>query len=255
MPYELINLEKENNIAKIIFDNGPLNILNITMMKEINNALLELKNVKSIKALIFDHKGKAFSAGVDIGDHMGEKASIMLKEFHQLCKLIISFESPTIAITRGAALGGGCEVAIACDIILASEKAKFGQPEIKVGVFPPVAAILFPKLITYSKAFELLIFGEAILAQEAKNIGLINQVFPIDTFDEELTKYLNNLTNLSTVVLKHTKKAILMNLKDEFSDKIDSLEKYYLEKLMSTYDANEGLNAFMEKRAPVWKNE
>ncbi|OLS23839.1 MAG: Cyclohexa-1,5-dienecarbonyl-CoA hydratase [Candidatus Heimdallarchaeota archaeon LC_3] len=255
MSYELIHLEKDSNIAKIIFDNGPLNILNIPMMKEINKALTELKSDNSLKALILDHKGKAFSAGVDVGDHMGEKTSIMLKEFHQLCKSIISFESPTIAITRGAALGGGCEIAIACDMILASNKAKFGQPEIKVGVFPPVASILFPKLLPIKKAFELIILGEPISAEEAKNLGLINHVFPIEDFEENIENFLNNIKKLSSVVLKHTKKAILMNLKDDFSNEIDDLEKYYLEKLMATYDANEGLNAFMEKRTPVWKNE
>ena len=254
MSYKFIHIVKENSIAKIIFDNGPLNILNISMMKEINEALLKLKNDKSIKVLIFDHKGKAFSAGVDISDHMGEKASIMLKEFHKVCKSIISFEAPTIAMTRGSALGGGCEIAIACDLIVASDKSKFGQPEIKVGVFPPVAAILFPKLINYHKAFELLVLGETIQAQEAKNIGLVNQIFPIDTFDEDSSKYLDKLMNLSNIVLRHTKKAIKMNLNNEFSDSIDTLEKYYLEKLMTTHDANEGLNAFMEKRTPEWKN-
>ncbi|MFX0014803.1 MAG: enoyl-CoA hydratase/isomerase family protein [Promethearchaeota archaeon] len=251
---DLIQVEKSNNIGKITFNNGDWNILNIAMMKQINEALEGFVNDQSLKAVVIDHTGRSFSAGVDVGEHMGDLAPKMLKEFHTMFKKLNRLNCPTIASVKGAALGGGCEVAIFCDIVLASEKAKFGQPEIKVGVFPPVSVIIFPFLTGSKKAYELLLQGETISANEAHSLGLVNHVFPVEAYEYEFNQFLERFSKLSTVVLHHTKKAIRLGMADKFDSQIDKVEQYYLNELMKTYDANEGLQAFVEKRSPKWEN-
>jgi cyclohexa-1,5-dienecarbonyl-CoA hydratase len=180
----------------------------------------------------------------------------MIDVFHAIFTNMSRIEAPTVALVKGAALGGGCEVAIFADIILASEKAKFGQPEIKVGVFAPVAAAVFPRLLAPKKAMELLLSGDTIRAAEARELGLVNQVFPLEEFDAEADKFLKEkLASNSAVVLKLTKRAALEGAAHNYGEAIKSIEGIYLDELMKTRDANEGLTAFLEKREPVWKDE
>ena len=254
MTNDLIIVEKINDIGKIIFNNGSLNILTIEMMQQINKALDDFLDDESLKAVIFEHYGKAFSAGVDIGDHMGDKASKMIKEFHGIFRRLIKLKCPTIASVKGAALGGGCEIAIFCDMVISSDKAKFGQPEIKVGVFPPIAILAFPEIIGNKKAFELIMLGETIDAKEAYRLGISNQIFPIETYDQEFIKFIESFNGLSSIVLQYTNKAFKKALGIDFEAKIDDIEEFYLKELMSTHDANEGLQAFLEKRSPNWQN-
>jgi len=251
---DLIIVEKTNNIGKIIFNNGPLNILTIQMMEQINEALEGFLEDESIKAVIFDHNGKAFSAGVDIGDHIGDKAPKMIKEFHGIFRRLNRLRCPTIASIKGAALGGGCEIAIFCDIVLTSDKAKFGQPEIKVGVFPPIAVLAFPQIIGNKKAFELITLGEIIDAKEAHRLGISNNIFPIESYEQEFTKFIKSFDNISTIIMQYTKKVFNKALGFDFNNKLDEIEEFYLKELMSTHDANEGLKAFLEKRSPNWQN-
>ncbi len=254
MNNKLIIIEKEGNIGKIIFNNGSLNILNIAMMEQINEALDEFLNDDTLKVVVLSHNGKSFSAGVDVGEHMGETAKKMIEVFHGMFKRLNRMKIPTVACTKGAALGGGCEVAAFCDIILASEKSKFGNPEIKVGVFPPVSAVIFPFILGEKKAFELILQGEVINAIESHRIGLVNHVFPLETYDQEVSAFIDRFTKLSKVVLQYTKKAVKMSIDSDFDKKLDEVEDLYLNQLMKTHDANEGLQAFIEKRAPKWEN-
>ncbi|MFX0031449.1 MAG: enoyl-CoA hydratase/isomerase family protein [Candidatus Hodarchaeota archaeon] len=251
---DLIVVEKTNHIGKIIFNNGPLNILTIPMMEQINKALEGFIGDQSLKILIFDHNGKAFSAGVDISDHIGDKAPKMIKEFHGIFRKLNKIKCPTIASIKGAALGGGCEIALFCDIVLTSDKAKFGQPEVKVGVFPPIAILAFPHIIRNKKAFELIILGEIIDANEAHRLGISNQIFPHESYEQEFKNYIGSFDTLSSIVLQHTKNAFNKALNFDFEKKLDEIEQFYLKELMSTHDANEGLQAFLEKRAPNWQN-
>jgi cyclohexa-1,5-dienecarbonyl-CoA hydratase len=254
LSYDLIIVEKVKNLGKIIFNNGPLNILTIDMMEQINNALEGFLKDESLKAVIFDHNGKAFSAGVDIGDHIGAKAPKMIKEFHGIFRKLNKLKCPTIASIKGAALGGGCEIAIFCDIVLTSDKAKFGQPEIKVGVLPPIAVLTFPQIIGNKKAFELIILGETINATKALKLGISNHVFPIESYEQKFTKFIESFNDLSTIILQYTKKAFNKALEFDFEAKLDEIEEFYLKEIMSTHDANEGLQAFLEKRSPNWQN-
>jgi cyclohexa-1,5-dienecarbonyl-CoA hydratase len=254
MSNELILVEKQNYIGKITFNNGPLNILNIAMMEQINEALDNFLEDNSLKVVVFDHNGKSFSAGVDVGEHMGDTAKKMIEVFHGMFKRLNRMKIPTVACVKGAALGGGCEVAAFCDIVLASEKAKFGNPEIKVGVFPPVSAVIFPFILGEKKAYELILQGEIINVIEANKIGLVNHVFPLESYEQEVSTFIERFTKLSGTVLQYSKKAVKMVIDSNFDTKLDEVEAIYLNELMKTHDANEGLQAFVEKRAPKWEN-
>jgi cyclohexa-1,5-dienecarbonyl-CoA hydratase len=225
------------------------------MMKEINDALTEFAKEPSLKIVVITGSGKAFSAGVDVSEHTKELVNEMITVFHEIFHKLNEISVPTIAVVNGAALGGGCEVAIFCDIVLASEKAKFGQPEIKVGVLPPIAAIMLPRLTDQKKALELILTGDTIRAEEAKAIGLVNQILPVEGFEEKKNEFITKFTNLSGAVLKLTKKSMYQTIGLNYKEAIKNVEDLYLNELMNTDDANEGLQAFLEKRQPVWKNK
>jgi cyclohexa-1,5-dienecarbonyl-CoA hydratase len=252
--YEHIRLEHQGGMATIVFDKPPLNVLDIAMMREINSALSELETDPGLKALVIRAEGKAFSAGVDISDHTADKVEEMIRVFHEIFHHMFRIHAPIVSVVDGAALGGGCEVVLFADIVLASERSKFGQPEIQVGVFPPVAAIALPYLTGRQKALELVLTGAVIKADEAHRIGIVNQVFPVEGFDEAAEGYLAQLAGLSASVLQLTKRAMVESMGKPFTDAMRVVEELYLGELMATEDANEGLAAFMEKRKPEWKD-
>ena len=247
--YKHITVEQVEKTTYITLHRGDLNILNIEMMEEINSALEFLEGGRHLRALVFKATGKAFSAGVDVAEHTAEMVEKMIHTFHKIFRLLDQIECPTVALVHGAALGGGCELACFCDMVLASDRAKFGQPEIKVGVFPPVAAAAFPAYGYLKSIYELLFLGELITAEQAKEIELVNQVYPRDDFDNLCTDFLKRLTSNSAAILRLTKKSIKAGIGKPFPEALDIAEKTYLEEMMSTKDAHEGLAAFLEKRA------
>lgn len=246
-----ISVENANGVTRVTMSKPPLNVLDIAMMEELNAALKPLKSDEATKVVVLAAAGKAFSAGVDIADHTPERVESMIDTFHAIFRTLWSLDQPVVAAVQGAALGGGCELAIACDFIVASEKAKFGQPEIKVGVFAPIATLVLPRLIGRMKANELLLTGDPIDAREAERIGLVNQVAPVESFDAAVQSFVSRLTLLSGAVLRHAKRAIALGVEGGLTE----IERYYLNELMQAEDALEGLNAFMEKRPPVWKEK
>jgi cyclohexa-1,5-dienecarbonyl-CoA hydratase len=252
--YQFIKTVEHNEVATLVLNRPPLNVMNIAMMQEINAGLEMLRANPRTKVLIIKAEGKAFSAGVDIADHTADKVDGMMKEFHRTFELLHSFKIPSIAVIDGAALGGGCELAIYCDLVIASERAKFGQPEIKVGVFPPIAAAMFPRLVGRNRTLELLMGGETISATEAERIGLINRVFPVEGFEKHVDAFLSKFTAQSKIILELTKRAVDTGLYRPCMEAITRAEDLYMNEMMKTEDANEGLQAFMEKRQPVWKN-
>ena len=221
-----------------------------------NEAILSLKGNTDVKVLVLNSMGdKAFSAGVDIADHTEDKAEQMLDTFHAIFRNLQNIDAVTVAACKGLTLGGGCEVAIFCDLIFAADNLKIGQPEIKLSVFPPIALLILPRLIGLKHAAELLFTGKIITAEKAEKIGLVNKVVPLDTFDAELERFLRPFSELSLVGIKYSKKGLAIGLEANFEENLKKMEKLYMDDLMSTEDANEGLKSFMEKRAPIWKNK
>ena len=253
--YKTIIVKENDMIGRITLNNPPLNILNIEMMKEINSALKDFQK-KTLKALIINANGKAFSAGVDVSDHTKEKVKEMIQVFHEIFSKLHMINAPTVALVNGAALGGGCEIAIFCDLVIASERSKFGQPEIMVGVFPPIATAIFPKIMWSKKALELVLTGETLKADEAKDLGLVNHIFSVENFEDEAEKFIiEKLASKSAIILQLTKRAVIEGYIHNYKESIKKIEDIYLNELMNTNDANEGLSAFLDKRQPIWKNK
>jgi len=254
--YKFLKTWDADGAAWISINRPPLNVLDIPTMEELNDALREVKARElEVRALVITAEGdKAFSAGVDVADHTPDKVGRMVEVFHQIFHNLDSLPIPTLAAVKGAALGGGCELAIFCDMIVAADNLKIGQPEIKVGVFPPIAAVVLPYVVPEKRAFEMVVGGEVIRAQEAHALGLVNKVVPLASFDEEFGKFLRVFTTLSGPVLRSTKKAMRAARGQAFPNALSRVERIYLDELMVTEDAQEGLAAFLEKRAPVWKD-
>jgi cyclohexa-1,5-dienecarbonyl-CoA hydratase len=255
MAFKHIQTELKDGVAYLTLNRAPLNWLNIEMMGEFNAYLEGLMREESLKLLVIQAMGKAFSVGVEVADHLGDLAPKMIETFHKMFRLMDVLKVPSLAVVNGSALGGGCELALYCDMVIATERAKFGQPEIQVGVFPPIAALIFPRMIGRKKAMELILSGETISAQEALALGLVNKVVPEASLTQEVNGFIEKFAKLSGIVLKLAKEATLAGLNDDVNQGLKTIEKIYLDRLMKTNDAIEGLKAFLEKRKPTWKGQ
>lgn len=254
--YQHIRFKIEDRVARITFARPPLNILNIAMMREINAALNECCHQRELVAVVFDAAAdcKAFSAGVAVEEHVEETIFQMLDSFHAIFRTMEQMARPTIAVVDGAALGGGCELIVACDLAVSSDRSRFGQPEIKLGVFPPVSAVLLPQVIGEKRARELILTGELIDAGEAARLGLVNYVVPSNHLEQKTQELLAKFRDLSGTALEHAKKAIDLGRGRTLDAALREVEDMYLQELMKTRDATEGINAFIDKRKPVWRN-
>jgi cyclohexa-1,5-dienecarbonyl-CoA hydratase len=247
-----IELSSEPHAHRITLADPPLNILDIAMLDELRAALGRVRDDRH--CLIIDAQGeKAFSAGASVQDHLGDRVAVMLRVFHDCFRALHRLNLTTVALVRGAALGGGCELAMACDFVLASDRARFGQPEINLGVFPPVAAYQLSRQLAPRRGLELLLTGEPIDAATAERLGLVNAVFPAAEFDASCEEWLQRLYRQSASSLRIAKRAFRLAQSDDFEERLANVERLYLSELMKTPDATEGLNAFLEKRKPVWR--
>lgn len=248
-----IKVQFEGGLGTITLNRPPVNVLNIEMMDEINDTLKEWIEKRDVKVVLFNAEGKCFSAGVDVGEHMGDLAPKMIESFHGMFRLMDRLGGATVSSVYGSCLGGGCELAIFCDLVIADETAKFGQPEIQVGVLPPIAAQVMPRIIGRKAAMDLILSGRIISAEEALGMGLINKVVKSGLL-QETEQFIKPYLNLSAEVLRITKKTVKAGLVDDFEPSLKVIEDIYLNELMNTNDAQEGLKAFLEKRRPEWKN-
>lgn len=254
--FKFLNYTVADALATITLDRPPHNVLDIATMEELNRALDIAAREETAKMLMITAAGeKVFSAGVDVMDHTPDKVVQMIDVFHGILKRLMVFPLPTVAALNGSAMGGGCELAIACDMVVATEDARLGQPEIRLGVFPPIAAILLPRILPLPKVMELLLGGGLISAQEALALGLVNRVFPRASFVQDTRTFLDQFLSLSRVALMYTKKAVREAAGKPFFEALFTVEQIYLKELMATHDAIEGLNSFLEKRKPVWQNK
>ncbi len=255
--FQSIKFAIDDRVARITFARPPLNVFNIAMMREIGGALSECVPQRDLAAIVFDAAAdtRAFSAGVAVEEHVAETVFQMLEAFHSIFRALRQIAKPVIAVVDGPALGGGCELVAACDIVIASERARFGQPEIKLGVFPPIAAILLPRIIGEKRARELIFTGDLIDAAEALQLGLVNYVLPSAELEGKTENILIKLRELSASSLAMTRTALDLGGQSGFDAALAEVENLYLHELMKTEDAQEGSRAFMEKRKPEWRNK
>jgi cyclohexa-1,5-dienecarbonyl-CoA hydratase len=247
-----IELDIAVPIAHIRLTNPPLNIIDLTMMRELERALTEIEARSDLTTIVFEGDTRAFSAGVDIKAHLPEQVREMLTNFHKVIRAIVASRKVTIAAVQGACLGGGAELAAVCDIVYTARDATWGFPEIKLACYPPVAAVVLPALIGQKRAAELILTGRSISGDEAVAIGLANRSAGAEEVDSMVQSTIAELVQLSPVALAHAKKAIYAWDAVHFDKGLARSEKIYFDELISTADAREGIIAFLEKRAPKW---
>ncbi len=249
-----ITLDINEGVAWLTLNQPPLNILTLSSIRQLAEALGRVAQQTQLKAMVLAATGKAFCAGVDVADHTPDRTELMIRAFCALFTRLRTLPVPTIAVVQGAALGGGTELVVACDQVVAAASARFGQPEIKLGVFPPIAAALFPQLIGYQQAARLLFSGETITASEAAQLGLVTYVTADDGLQAKLEQVLTQLRGMSAAALRLTKRALICGADLGVARALDEVEALYLQDLMATADAHEGIRAFIEKRQPIWSD-
>jgi cyclohexa-1,5-dienecarbonyl-CoA hydratase len=250
---QYVDWSSGEGVGRLTLKRSPLNILNIPMLLEMESVLKEAGGDDTLRVLILAARGKLFSAGVDVADHTPDRVHEMIPLFDRVCAMLATFPVPTLAAVHAPALGGGCEIAMCCDLVIASEDASFGQPEIRLASFAPVAAVRLPVLVGYRRAAELLFTGDSIGAKDAAQMGLISRAVPSGEFESSIEQLAKKLSDSSAAALRLCKEALRVTI-DRWAALAD-IERLYLEKLMSTEDAHEGLAAFLLKRAPEWKHK
>ncbi|MBC8266677.1 MAG: enoyl-CoA hydratase/isomerase family protein [Flavobacteriales bacterium] len=246
----------DNSIARIILDDGKGNVLDSVMMKDLHQLLDDFSANKNLKLITFEGEGKHFSFGASVEEHTKENAAEMLSSFHGMFYKIMELAIPTLAKISGQCLGGGLELALICNTIFADKTAFVGQPEIILGVFPPPASLLLPLKIGNARAEELLITGKSVSAEKAKQMGLIAEVFEDkESMNEGVNSWIEkHILAKSASSLRFACKTSRTFFNHIMSKFLPQLEDLYVNDLMATNDANEGINSFLEKRKPNWKN-
>src|ERR1700691_3980320 len=239
-------------IARVTLINPPLNVIDLQMMKLLFQVLSQIESRSDISVVLFEGDARAFSAGVDIKAHLPEQVHEMLRSFHSVVHAIVASRKVTIATVRGACLGGGAELASVCDLVYAARDSTWGFPEIKLGCYPPVAAVALAMLIGQKRAAELILTGRQFSGDEAAEMGLANRSVAAEELESVVDRKLNELRVLSPTALAHAKRAIYAGDPSLFDKGLARAEKIYLDELISTADAQEGIIAFLDKRPPRW---
>jgi cyclohexa-1,5-dienecarbonyl-CoA hydratase len=241
-------------VARVVLDNPPVNVLTRDLLAELRQTLRRLAGVRDLRVLVLSAAGKHFSAGADVAEHLPPVFRDLIPEFVETVLSLADFPLPVIAAVQGRCLGGGFELVTAADIILAAEGAMFGQPEIKLAVFPPAACVLLPALCHRGVAAEMLYGGEPITAAEARDEGLVRRVVPADQLAASADSLAQCIARHSGAALRFTKRCV----RDAWVVQRELLfraSRLYVDNLMGTEDAVAGLAGFLEKRRPVWRHE
>jgi len=255
MNYEKIIYEKKDHVAKIEINSPPLNILTIKTMREIKEAYMDAESTQDLSLVTIRGAGnRAFAAGVDVKDHLPDVMHDMLNAFEELMLKITNGKKPTVAIVDGICSGGGFELALCCDMIIATDKAHFSLPEIILSLYPGFGIVMLPRKIPRNIAFEMITSGDSLNAQDAHRIGLVNRLVSQDHLEEEVEKFIGRFRNKSAKAIELSRYALLRGYDMEFEKSLKTVDDIYIGLVMDTEDANEGLQSFLEKRKPVWKH-
>jgi cyclohexa-1,5-dienecarbonyl-CoA hydratase len=250
-----LKFEKADGVARITLNRPKFNMMNIEMMNELNGRLEVLCKDEGLKCVVIRAEGKHFCTGVEVADHKPEKVNAMIATFNRIFEMTEQLEVPIIAIVQGYCLGGGMELAIAADVIVAAKSANFGQPEIKVGFFPPYAAIRLPQLVGPAKAIEICTTGKFYGAEEARCMGMIGYAVEDDQLEGAAEKIITEIQQNSPLIIRLNKRAVKQHLGMGFKQSLEGVSDFFLNTLMKTEDTLEGISSYEEKRKPVWKNK
>jgi len=248
-----LSFEHDGQVARVALAAPEANIVDQAMMAALAAAFDDLRNRPQLKVMILTAEGPHFSFGASVQEHLPEHVRIMLPQFSRLLGQMLELPAVTIAAVRGRCLGGGFELALACDFMVAEEGAAFACPEIKLAVFPPAAAVLLPVRIGASRAAELVLTGAAWNAAQAAEAGLIVRTAPKGQLESTVETWIrDHFLARSPVALRYGVRAARLPLRRALQEDLPQLERMYLDELMAESDAVEGLRAFVEKREPRW---
>lgn len=246
-------LERDDKLLRLRLARPKANIVDAAMIAALRAALAEHLPKPSLRGVLLDAEGPHFSFGASVEEHMPESCAQMLQGLHSLVREFIETPVPVLVALQGQCLGGGLEVAAAGHLLFASPGAVLGQPEIKLGIFAPAASCLLPERIGQAQANDLLFSGRSIGAEEAHRLGLVSTVAD-DPEQAALAYFDKNLAPLSGSAVRYAVRAAYGDTVERIKKKLDEVERMYLQELMSTHDALEGLKSFVEKRPPQWKD-
>ncbi len=253
--FKYVHFDDSTFAARLTLSHAPYNVLTVPMMTEIAQAIESLNGRADVKCIVLDSSQKTFSAGISLEDSRPERVFQTLDAFTRVFQAISEISKPLIVVVNGPAIGAGSELVAFGDMIIATNNAKFAQPEVKMGVFPPFAAVMLPALIGAKKAYELILTGQALSAEDAQTLGFVNKVVPEAELAKTVKEVLAKIGEFSAPVLEMTKRVISSTLGMPLADAMKRSHNIYLNQLMDLEDAQEGLRAILEKRKPVWKNK
>ena len=249
-----IRLETRDAVAYVTLDAPPYNILTGALMDELDRTLAGVEEDREAKAVALTSSGKAFSAGADVGEHAPEKAAAMIGSFGRLFRRLHALPVPLVMGVRGAALGAGFELALMADVLVASEEATFGQPEIRLAFFAPVGVALLPALVGRARAMEITAGGRTYAAREMRELGIVRRVVPSAELEAEVEAVLDDYRRASARILRMNVRMVKELAGLPFLPALERAERVFLDELLKTEDVREGVASYLEKRKPEWKN-
>jgi len=257
-PFQLIRWDATSTVARLTMARPKHNVFNIQMFREMTRAIESLNIRDDVRLVVLDSAPECegyFSAGVEAAGYKADTVFQVMDAFHGLLLAMVQISKPVMAVVDGVATGAGCELVAFCDMVIATENARFLQPEIKLGVFPPLGAVVYPRVIGPKRAMELLLTGDTLNAQQAVQIGLVNRVVPRTALKETVDALVKRLSEQSGAVLALLKRVIFEGTWLPFDEALKKSQDVYLNQLFELEDSQEGLRAMVEKRKPVWKNK
>jgi cyclohexa-1,5-dienecarbonyl-CoA hydratase len=244
----------EGPLARLTLYHPEHNLLNEPMLRELASGIEWAGDDDEIKLIVIDSACKTFSGGIDVGEYTTQRVFQMTDAFHRVFLAMVDVGKPVMAVVDGPAIGGGSELAAFCDIVVATPRARFAQPEITLGVFPPLAATIFPQIVGPRLAMELVLTGEPITAERARDLGLISRLVPEDHLEKTVNAMIAQITAQSGAVLRMAKKAIIGGVGLSLQEGLRVSMDIFLNELYKLEDSQEGVRALVEKRKPQWKN-
>jgi len=252
--FQFVKVKVDGEVARITLDRPDHNLLNERMLAELTSAINTLGERSEIKLMVLDSAVQTFCGGIEIGEYTQRRVFQLLDAFHAAFAAMLDTSKPLLVVVNGPAYGGGAELAALGDLVIATPKARFAQPEIRLGVFPPLAAVVLPPILGPKQALELVLTGEAMSAERARELGLVNWLVPDAELRKKVDEVIAKVTAQSGPVLTMAKKAILGSLGLPLREGVRNSMKVFLNELAELEDSQEGLRALVEKRPPKWKN-
>jgi cyclohexa-1,5-dienecarbonyl-CoA hydratase len=252
--FEHIKMRVDGGVARMTLSRPDHNLLNEAMLRELADGISFAGDRADVKLIVVDSACKVFCGGIDIGEYTSQRVFQMLDAFHGAFSGMLEVGKPVLCVVNGPAIGGGAELAAFGDLVLATPKARFAQPEISIGMFPPLASTILPYLVGPKRALEIVLTGEPISAERALELGIVNRLVSEANLAQTVNELVERITAHSGPVLTMAKKAILGGMGLSLRDGLKHSMNIFLNELYRLEDSQEGLRALVEKRKPNWKN-